>query len=252
VLIEDEATCALTAADVGRALEVIKTLRDEGLALLYISPRMQKIEAHADAGTVLRGGSDIATFKAGDTTDTENTKMMISREYRNAVSPKLSGPRPTAPPVIEWRGLSWTNRLHDISLSVRPAEVVGLSGLDAQGRRDLLPGMFGVLRGVSGDILIDGKPTRIASPRDAKSSDIDMALIPEDRKTEGLMLEMSVQENLSFAALDRLSAGGLIDRALEREEIDKAMSPLAIRADRASGAVRAPSGRCRAARSRRL
>lgn len=97
VLIEDEATCALTAADVGRALEVIKTLRDEGLALLYISPRMQKIEALADAGTVLRDGSDIAAFKAGDTTDTENTKMMISREYRNAVSPKLSGPRPTAP-----------------------------------------------------------------------------------------------------------------------------------------------------------
>ncbi len=128
-------------------------------------------------------GSYISAFKAGDTTDTENTTVMISREYRNAVSPKLAGPRPTAPPVIEWRGLSWTNRLHDISLSVRPAEVVGLSGLDAQGRRDLLPGMFGVLRGVSGDILIDGKPTRIASPRDATSPAIDMSLIPADRKT---------------------------------------------------------------------
>src|SRR5205823_7584574 len=125
--------------------------------------------------------------------------------------------------------LSWTDRLKNISLAARPGEVVGLGGLDGQGQRELLLALFGVLRGVTGELLIDGKPASIPSPRAAKSKKIGMALIPEDRKTEGLMLPMSVGDNLSFAALDRLSRGGIIDRSAEGKAIAEMIKLLAIR-----------------------
>ncbi|TIX99320.1 MAG: sugar ABC transporter ATP-binding protein, partial [Mesorhizobium sp.] len=101
--------------------------------------------------------------------------------------------------------------------------------LDGQGQRELLLAFFGVLRGLSGQILIDGKPVAIASPAKARGDRIGMALIPEDRKTEGLMLPMTVRENLSFAALDRLSRGGIIDRAAEQRLIDDMVALLAIK-----------------------
>jgi ribose transport system ATP-binding protein len=108
--------------------------------------------------------------------------------------------------------------------------VVGLGGLDGQGQRELLLALFGVLKAVTGEILIDGWPVHITSPRTAKREKIGMALIPEDRKTEGLMLPMSVRENLSFAALHRVSKGGVIDRARETELIGEFMDLLEIHA----------------------
>ncbi|TJW66297.1 MAG: sugar ABC transporter ATP-binding protein, partial [Mesorhizobium sp.] len=108
-------------------------------------------------------------------------------------------------------------------------EVVGLGGLDGQGQRELLLAFFGVLRGLAGEILVDGKAVSIASPSAARDDRIGMALIPEDRKTEGLMLPMTVRENLSFAALDRLSKAGVIDRATEQRLIDDMVELLAIK-----------------------
>src|SRR5690606_27996063 len=97
-----------------------------------------------------------------------------------------------------------------------------------QGQRELLLALFGVLRGTSGEIRIDGKPSDISSPSEARRTGIDMAPIPEDRKTEGLMLPMTVRENLSFAALDRLSnAFGVIDTAKENAMIDEMVKLLA-------------------------
>jgi ribose transport system ATP-binding protein len=118
-----------------------------------------------------------------------------------------------------------------VSLTAHAGEVVGLGGLDGQGQRELLLALFGVMRGTTGEILIDGKPTRINSPRAAKADGVGMALIPEDRKTEGLMLPMSVRDNLSFAALGRFSRGGVIDGAAERSAIDDVIKLLAIKTD---------------------
>jgi ribose transport system ATP-binding protein len=129
------------------------------------------------------------------------------------------------------RNLNWSPRLNGVSLTARAGEVVGLGGLDGQGQRELLLALFGVLRGTSGEILIDGKARQINSPRDAKAEGIGMALIPEDRKTEGLMLPMSVRDNLSFAALGRLSKGGIVDQTAERQHIDAMVKLLAIKTD---------------------
>src|SRR5499427_3583106 len=241
ILILDEATSALTAADVVKVFAVLKRLRAEGLALLFISHRMHEIAEIADECTVFRNGRNVATYLAGTKTDNEVVEMMIGREYSHVFPPKQAAAGDKRP-VLEVRNLSWTQRLREISLSARAGEVVGLGGLDGQGQRELLLALFGVLKGVSGEILIDGKKTSITSPRVAKRKQIGMALIPEDRKTEGLMLPMAVCDNLSFAAIDRLSRGGIIDRPAERKAIDEMIKLLAIRTDGVNVPVGSLSG----------
>ena len=228
ILILDEATSALTAADVAKVFSVVKRLRSEGMALLYISHRMHEIAELADDCTVFRNGRKVASFVAGARSDSEVIEMMIGREYSNVFPPKPERAVGRAP-VLECRKLGWTDRLRDIDLSVGVGEVVGLGGLDGQGQRDLLLALFGVLRGTTGAVLIDGKPAAITSPAEARAAGIGMALIPEDRKTEGLMLPMTVRENLSFAALDHVAKGGVIDREKEERLIDDMVRLLAIK-----------------------
>jgi len=229
ILILDEATSALTATDVRKVFDVLKRLRSEGLAILYISHRMNEIAELADDCTVFRNGHNVASYPAGAKSDAEVVQMMIGREYSNVFPPKPPGPSAGSVPVLEARNLSWADRLEDISLTLKPGEVVGLGGLDGQGQRELLLAFFGVLRGLKGEILVDGKPVSIASPASARAAGIGMALIPEDRKTEGLMLPMTVRENLSFAALDKVSRGGIIDAGREQALIDEMVKLLAIK-----------------------
>ncbi|NUS68615.1 MAG: sugar ABC transporter ATP-binding protein [Ensifer adhaerens] len=241
ILILDEATSALTAADVSKVFAVLKRLRSEGLALVYISHRMNEIAELADDCTVFRNGSKVASYAAGTRSDSEVIEMMIGREYHSVYPPKPDPLAPTAP-VLEARNLSWANRLHDISFSLHAGEIVGLGGLDGQGQRDLLLALFGVLRGLRGTVLVDGRQTSIGSPAQARRHGIGMALIPEDRKTEGLMLPMTVRENLSLASLDRLTRGGIIDRVKEESAIDRMMTLLAIKAGNVDAPVGALSG----------
>ena len=229
ILILDEATSALTAADVSKVFEVLKRLRSEGLALLYISHRMHEIAELADECTVFRNGHKIATYAAGTKSDNEVVELMIGREYHNVFPAKPAALDASQTPVLECRKLGWTDRLTDISFAIRPGEVIGLGGLDGQGQRELLLALFGVLRGCSGEVLIDGKPVNIKSPAEARTAGIGMALIPEDRKTEGLMLPMTVRENLAFAAMDKVSRRGIIDRAAEDRLLDEMVKLLAIR-----------------------
>ncbi len=205
ILILDEATSALTAADVAKVFVVLKRLRDEGLALLYISHRMHEIDELADECTVFRNGSNVASYAAGTKSDTEVVEMMIGREWSHVFPPKPPRCETAAAPLIEVKRLNWMDRLRDISFHADAGEVVGLGGLDGQGQRELLLALFGVLRGVSGEIRVAGAPVAPRSPNAAKSGAVGMALIPEDRKTEGLMLPMSLRDNLSFAALERKS-----------------------------------------------
>ena len=243
VLILDEATSALAAADVARVFDVLRRLKAEGIALLYISHRMHEIAELADDCSVFRNGRRIATYEAGTKSDNEVVEMMIGREYSHVFPPKPAAPAATtAAPVLEVRNLCWAPRLNDISFSVQAGEVVGLGGLDGQGQRELLLALFGVLRGISGQVLIDGQPVSIGSPREAKAEVIGMALIPEDRKTEGLMLQMSVRDNLSFATLSELAHGGIIDRDAERDAVDEMIKLLAIKTDGVSVPVGSLSG----------
>ena len=242
ILILDEGTSALTAADVAKVFVVLRRLRAEGLALIYISHRMHEIAELADECSVFRNGRRVATYEAGAKSDNEVVELMIGREYVGAFPPKPPAAPHSGPPALECRGLSWTHRLRDVSLSVRPGEIVGLGGLDGQGQREFLLALFGVLRGCEGEVRVGGSPVAIASPGAAKSGAIRMALIPEDRKTEGLMLPMTVRENLTFAALGRISRFGFIDRAIEARLVGEMIALLAIRSDGADLPVASLSG----------
>jgi len=231
ILILDEATSALTAADVTKIYSVLKRLRAEGLALVYISHRMHEITELADECTVFCNGRSVATYAAGTKTDNEVIELMIGREFNAAFPERTTRAANDVAARLEVRNLSWTDRLKDISLQLRASEVVGLGGLDGQGQRELLLALFGVLHGTTGALRIDGKPVAIGGPSVAKRADIGMALIPEDRKTEGLMLPMSVRDNLSFAALPTLSRWGIVDRAAERDAVERIVRTLAVRTD---------------------
>ena len=231
ILILDEATSALTAADVTKIYRVLKRLRSEGLALIYISHRMHEIAELADECTVFRNGRSVASYAAGTKSDAEIVELMIGRELSAEFPARPVRAASHTPPRLEVAHLGWAESLRDISFSVHPGEVVGLGGLDGQGQRELLLALFGVLRGATGRISIDGNRATIDSPSDAKSGAIGMALIPEDRKSEGLMLPMSVRDNLSFAALQSLSRLGIIDRVAEHGAVERIVRLLAIRTD---------------------
>jgi ribose transport system ATP-binding protein len=241
ILILDEATSALTAADVEKIFAMLKQLRKDGMAIIYISHRMHEIAQLADDCTVFRNGRYVETFASGTKSDDAIVELMIGREY-SSIFPPRAAKKADADPVLKVRGLSWAGRLKDIDLDVRPGEVVGLGGLDGQGQKQLLLALFGTTVGASGSVEIEGKAVRINSPRHAKSDAAGMALIPEDRKNEGLMLPMSVRDNLSFAAVERFSRFGIVDRNAERSAIDEISKLLQIKSDGIDGPVSALSG----------
>jgi ribose transport system ATP-binding protein len=183
---------------------------------------------------VFRNGRHIDTFPQGARTDAELVEMMIGREITAHFPPRR--PPPRVDPVLEVRDLRWEDRLNGVSLTVGRGEIVGLGGLDGQGQKEMLLGLFGVLRGLRGDVLLDGAPARPGSPAAARSGAVGMALIPEDRKTEGLMLPMSIADNLVAASLDDLSVGPFLNRPRIEQAVREGMDALRIKA----GAVEDP------------
>jgi ribose transport system ATP-binding protein len=250
ILILDEATSALTAADVAAVFRVLRQLRDQGLAIVFISHRMHEIAELADDCSVYRNGCHVSTFVAGTKTPTEIIQMMIGRDYSSVFPPRPNqkpaesseSAEASESPALKVTNLSWAGRLRNIDFEIRPGEVVGLGGLDGQGQRDLLLALFGALTGVSGSVAVNGKAVTLSSPRSTNLRGGGIALIPEDRKTEGLMLPMSVRDNLSFAAIDQFSRFGLIDRHAEETAIAAMIQLLRIRADGIDGPVAALSG----------
>ncbi|MCW2244291.1 sugar ABC transporter ATP-binding protein [Azospirillum canadense] len=238
LLILDEATSALTAADVERVYAMLRRLKADGVAILYISHRMHEIDALADTLSVFRNGRHIETFAKGARSPDRIVELMIGREITAQYPPKPRRSRPK--PRLEVRDLSWGERLRGLSFSVGSGEIVGLGGLDGQGQKEVLLALFGVLKGVGGTVTVDGRPHRPGSPAEAK--DGGLALIPEDRKTEGLMLPMSIADNLVAASLKPLSKGFVIDRAKERAAVADAVRRLQIKIGNADDAVSTLSG----------
>ncbi|WP_201864349.1 sugar ABC transporter ATP-binding protein [Microvirga soli] len=240
LLILDEATSALTAADVDRVYRMLFELKAHDLSILYISHRMQEIEALADRCSVFRNGRHIETFAKGARSNDEIIGLMIGREIEGQFPPKPRRPRPA--PLVTIRDLSWENRLNGVGLEAGRGEIVGLGGLDGQGQKELLLALFGVLRGVRGTVTLDGQPMLAASPRAAKNGRAGMALVPEDRKSEGLILSMSIANNIAMASLDRLSHGTFIDKGRTRRAVERAIEQLRIKIGNAGDPVSTLSG----------
>ena len=169
LLILDEATSALTSADVEKVYALLARLKSENVAILYISHRMHEVEALADRASVFRNGRHIETFDRGARSTAEIVQLMIGRDIATQYPPKPK--RARRRPALKVDSLGWEKRLEGISLEVGAGEIVGLGGLDGQGQKTLLLALFGVLRGVTGAITVNGRAVRPGSPADAKSRD---------------------------------------------------------------------------------
>src|SRR5690242_18839235 len=238
LLILDEATSALTRADVEKVYALLARLKSENVAILYITHRMHEVEALADRASVFRNGRHIETFNKGVRSTADIVQLMIGRDIATQYPAKPAGA--PSKPVLALENLSWEKRLDRISLRVGAGEIVGLGGLDGQGQKSLLLARFGVLRGVTGRVTIGGREVRPGSPAAAKS--VGIALVPEDRKTEGLMLPMSISDNLAIASLEAVSRGPFIDRAKESAAVRHGIARLQIKIGSPDDAVLTLSG----------
>ncbi|MER3485166.1 MAG: sugar ABC transporter ATP-binding protein, partial [Chloroflexota bacterium] len=204
VLILDEATSALGAQEVERVFATLRDLRQQGMAIVFISHRMEEVRALCDRATIFRDGKDVATVNVAEVGQEEIVRLMVGRQLEEVFPPKPAVS--TAPPVLQVENLSWEQTLRTISLTLHQGEILGLAGLEGQGQGDLLLALFGVYAGVTGSVRVNNRPLHLGSP--AAAMDAGLALIPEDRKTQGLILPLSVRENITLPILPRLAQSG--------------------------------------------
>ena len=226
VLILDEATSALNRRQVEQVFAVVRRLCQEGVSVVFISHRMDEVRALCDRATIFRDGQSVGTIDVATASDDAIVQMMIGRPLREAFPPRPPRP-PVEEPLLEVSNLGWENRLHDVSLTIHKGEIVGLSGLEGQGQGDLLFALFGVYIGTTGDVRLNGKPVRLAGPRAAMAA--GLALVPEDRKTQGLILALPVDENVTLATLPEVSNNGVISRSEVLRETTEMRDSLSIR-----------------------
>ena len=231
VLIMDEPTTALNTEEVHRLFEVVSRLRDQGMAVIYISHRMDEIFRISDRITVLRDGKLVGSALARELTRDSLIKMMVGRELRDLFPART---RQSGAEVIAVRGLSvrgaiGRQALHSIDLAVHAGEIVGLAGLLGAGRTEVLEALFGVPAPdrLSGEIRIGGVPVRLASPRDAIGHGV--GFVTEDRKHQSLVLVRSVGENASLAALGHFVRGGVLQLAREAREVGERVRELRVK-----------------------
>lgn len=225
VIIMDEPTAALTQSETAVLFEVIQSLRKKGVSIVYISHRMEEIFELCDRITVLRDGSYIGTKNIPETNMNEIVKMMIGREIGERY-PKREVT--IGREMLRVEGLTKKGVFQDVNFSVHAGEVLGVSGLMGAGRTEIMQAIFGNLSWDQGNIYIDGRKATIKNPLHAMEQGI--GFITEDRKTEGLMLEESIKNNISLANLGRISGkAGVINRAAEDELVGKAIEELRIK-----------------------
>ncbi len=226
IVIMDEPTASLTGNEVENLFGVIGNLREKGTGIIYISHRLEEIAAISDRVTVLRDGKAIETLETSGTNRSKLIELMVGRPL-DAVFPKR--PVPTGEEVLELRALSSRAAgIHDICISVRSGEILGIAGLVGSGRTELAETIFGLTPADSGEIRIAGIPVRIDSPQAAISNGI--GYVPEDRRRHGVVLEMPIFANTSLASLDRVSRGGYIRHRQECELADQYIGRLRIKA----------------------
>ncbi|MGI9254347.1 MAG: sugar ABC transporter ATP-binding protein [Thermomicrobiales bacterium] len=239
VLILDEATSALNQQQVAQVFAVVRSLRDKGVGIVFISHRMDEVRHLCDRATVFRDGQTVGTVDVAKAGNDEIVQMMIGRPLREAFPSRPPVPA-VREPLLEIRNLSMGTDLRDVSLTLHRGEILGLSGLEGQGQGDLLFALFGIYAGVSGEIRVAGKPVHPGDPRSAMAA--NLALVPEDRKTQGLILALPVGENITLATLPEVAHAGVIDHALENEATGRMKDRLAIKTASMETPVRFLSG----------
>src|SRR5215213_8682039 len=241
LVIMDEPTSALTDTEVTALFEIIRGLKHRDLAVIYISHRLEEIFTICDRVTVLRDGQLAGDLPIAEATPDRIVRLMVGRPLMDLFRPEEAERRlerlaqRSPAPVLEVHGLGRTGTgqdpsaivLEDVSFSVRPGEIVGLAGLVGSGRTEIARAIFGADEYDRGEILVEGKPIRIRSPREAIR--LGIGLVPEDRKLQALVLSLAIRENLSLSLLDRLSRFGIVRLGAERALARRMVNALQVR-----------------------
>jgi len=224
VLVFDEPSASLPGREVERLLGVLRRLRERGLGLVYISHRFEEIFAIADRVTVLRDGAKVASAPASGLDRKQLIRWMVGRDVSEEFPPREGTPGDV---ILDVAHLSAPPRFHDVSLSVRAGEIVGLAGLVGAGRSSAGLALAGALE-ATGDVRFGGVPVHFASPAEAIGR--GLAYLTEDRKGRGLLPLMSASANLTLASLARYCRAGLLSLARERDAASGAARDFAVRA----------------------
>jgi ribose transport system ATP-binding protein len=230
ILFLDEPTSALAEQEVEWLFGLVRALRERGACVIFTSHRWGEVVDIADRITIFRNGEFVATRE--ELTEREAVTLMTGRTI-DRLYPELPPVHDDAPTVLDVRDLQG-EQLGGVSFGLRRGEILGIGGLAGQGQRSLFMTLFGARKASGGEIRIDGRPRRIRKPADAIRHRLGIALVPEDRKTEGLMLPMSVRDNLTLAVLGRISHYGVLNPATERAYVRRAVGRLQILTTRPS------------------
>src|SRR5215216_2397531 len=235
-VVMDEPTASLTEREVQQLFRIISELTSGGVGVVYISHRLDEIFAISDRITVLRDGHHITTAPASELDAEELVRLMVGRPLNELFTRSPHSPGEVA---LEVRGLGRAGEFEDVDLVVRRGEIVGLAGLVGAGRSEVAQSIFGIHPPEAGDIRIDGEEVRIHSPQAAMERGI--FYVPEERRSQGLILPFSIKNNITLSILDRISRFGFVPRA-ERQTADRFAKDLSIRGAKVSEPVSRLSG----------
>lgn len=238
VLIMDEPTSALTITETQVLFRIIKSLKERGVSIVYISHRMEEIFEICDKVTVLRDGKCIATKNISEVSVDDVVKMMIGREIGDRYPKRDNHFGET---IFEVKHLSSAPYVRDVSFNLREGEILGIAGLMGAGRSETMHTIFGSIKKDEGEIDIEGQAVHIKNPIEAKKHGI--AFITEDRKNEGLLLPFSIKFNISVANLKKLSNKlGILDKNKEKKMTEEAIKDFSIKCSDESQHVESLSG----------
>lgn len=224
LVIMDEPTSAITEKEVEHLFKIIKWLKSKGVAIIYISHKMDEILKISDEITVLRDGELVGTASSKDTTKEELITMMVGRELKHLFPKEDAYIGDT---VLEIRNFTRKNKFYDINISVRKGEILGLAGLMGAGRTEVMESLFGIVAPDEGEVYINNKKVNIKSPQDAIR--LKMGFLTEDRKLSGLFLPLTVEDNMSIVNINNYIKAGLIGHNDVEEDCNKMVKLLNIK-----------------------
>jgi ribose transport system ATP-binding protein len=237
ILFLDEPTSSLVEREVAWLFGQIRRLRDAGTSIVFTSHRWTEVLNIADRITVFRAGREVGTFT--ELAEDEAVRLMTDRQVGTLYPARRLPESPQA--MLEVSDLAGQG-VHGASLTLHKGEILGVGGLAGHGHRELFFMLFGALRAASGTVRVDGKPVRLHSPRAAMRAGRGIALVPEDRKAEGLLLSLTVRDNLTLSILKRISRFGVIMPGAEQAICSDMVGRLKVRASGLASRVGALSG----------